>query len=85
VVWGVDWGKAGDTPCVSIIKRKADGGIEVMAVEYAPYTHPQPAQPKREPLTDDWIRSKCNQTWVFDTVKQWVREVEAAHGIKGKA
>ena len=36
VEWGVDWGKAGDTPCVSIIKRKSGGGIEVMAVEYAP-------------------------------------------------
>ena len=41
VVWGVDWGKAGDVPCVSIIKRKENGGIEVIAVEYAPYTHPQ--------------------------------------------
>ena len=42
VEWGVDWGKAGDVPCVSIIKRKTGGGIEVMAVEYAPYTDPQP-------------------------------------------
>jgi len=38
VSWGVDWGKAGDIPCVSIIKRLPDGGIEVLAVEYAPYT-----------------------------------------------
>jgi len=42
VTWGVDWGKAGDTPCVSIIKRLLDGRIEVVAVEYAPYTNPQP-------------------------------------------
>lgn len=38
VAWGVDWGRAGDIPCVSIIKRLSGGGIEVVAVEYAPYT-----------------------------------------------
>jgi hypothetical protein len=38
VTWGVDWGRAGDIPCVSIIKRLPDGGIQVVAVEYAPYT-----------------------------------------------
>ena len=38
VAWGVDWGRAGDIPCVSIIKRLPNGGIEVVAVEYAPYT-----------------------------------------------
>ena len=54
-------------------------------IKHLKRAHPQQAQPK-EPLTDEWIRSKCNQTWVFDTVKQWVREVEAAHGIgKGEA
>ena len=36
VTWGVDWGKAGQAPCVSIIKRLPDGGIEVVAVEYGP-------------------------------------------------
>ena len=36
VSWGVDWGKAGDIPCVSIVKRLPNGGIEVMAVEYGP-------------------------------------------------
>ena len=36
VTWGVDWGKAGDIPCVSIIKRLPDGGVEVLAVEYGP-------------------------------------------------
>lgn len=46
------------------------------------YTHPAPAE-VQEPLTDDWIRSRCSQTWVFDTVKRWVKEVEAAHGITG--
>jgi hypothetical protein len=38
VQWGVDWGRAGDIPCVSIIKRLPNGGVEVVAVEYAPYT-----------------------------------------------
>jgi hypothetical protein len=38
VSWGVDWGKAGDTPCATIVKRLLNGGIEVLAVEYAPYT-----------------------------------------------
>jgi hypothetical protein len=36
VIWGVDWGRAGDVPCVSIIKRLPDGKIEVVAVEYGP-------------------------------------------------
>jgi len=34
VAWGVDWGKDGNS--VSIIKRLADGNIEVLAWEYAP-------------------------------------------------
>ncbi len=42
VTWGVDWGKAGDIPCVSIIKRLPGGGIEVVAVEYAPYSYTSP-------------------------------------------
>lgn len=36
VAWGVDWGKAGDQSCVSIIKRLSGGGIEVLATEYGP-------------------------------------------------
>lgn len=43
------------------------------------YTRP----PARVPLTDEWIRERCQQTWVFETVNRWVREVEAAHGIGG--
>ena len=39
VSWGVDWGKAGDIPCVSIVRRFPNGSIEVMAVEYAPYPY----------------------------------------------
>lgn len=45
------------------------------------YTAPQPVE--RKPLPDSWIRSMCAQPWVFDTVKQWVRITEDAHGIKG--
>ena len=40
VTWGVDWGKDGDIPCVSIIKRLPDGGMEVVAVEYGPPQRP---------------------------------------------
>ena len=36
VACGVDWGRAGDVPCVSIIKKLPDGKIEVVAVEYGP-------------------------------------------------
>ena len=36
VEWGVEWGKAGDQSCVSIIKRLPGGGIEVLATEYGP-------------------------------------------------
>ncbi len=42
---------------------------------------PQPVA--REPLTDEWIRSRCIESWIFDTAIQWVRMTEAAHGIKG--
>ena len=49
--WGVDWGKAGDIACVSIIKRLPNDVIEVVAVEYAPYsyTHP-PQRTEQEPV-----------------------------------
>ena len=54
VAWGVDWGKAGDSTCVSIIKRLPGGGIEVVAVEYGP---------KREwqGLTDEQKVALCKQ------------------------
>jgi len=53
VAWGVDWGKAGDIPCVSIIKRLPGGGIEVVAVEYAPYEYSPPSQRTWVGLTDE--------------------------------
>lgn len=36
VVWGVDWGSGGDLPCVSIVKKQADGSVEIVAVRYGP-------------------------------------------------
>ena len=44
VAWGVDWGKDGDIPCVSIIKRLPDGGIEVLAVEYGKKVEAKPKE-----------------------------------------
>lgn len=78
VAWGVDWGNAGDSPCVSIIKRLPDGVLEVVAVEYSP---------KREPLTPEQIEN-CFQASANadDEVHiRFARAIEAAHGIKGEA
>jgi len=36
VTWGIDWGKAGNKSCATIIKRLPGGKIKVMAVEYQP-------------------------------------------------
>jgi hypothetical protein len=55
VTWGVDWGQVGQIPCVSIIKRLPGGGIEVVAVEYAPYEYNPPAQRTWVGLTDEEI------------------------------
>jgi hypothetical protein len=49
VEWGVDWGKDGNS--VSIIKRLADGSIEVLGWEYAPH----PPQRTWVGLTDEEI------------------------------
>lgn len=37
-----------------------------------------------KPLSDEQILSMCAQSWVFETVKQWVRIVETHHGIVTK-
>jgi len=42
-----------------------------------------PTAPAQQPLTDEQIKSMCKEPWVFETVKQWVHIIEAAHGIKG--
>ncbi len=74
VAWGVDWGKAGDIPCVSIIKRLPGGGIEVVAVEYAPYEYNPPAQRTWVGLTDEEI-AKLDLSAV--TVKDATSDVRA--------
>jgi hypothetical protein len=40
VAWGVDWSGHGDQTCVSIVKQRADGTREIVAVEYAPSDWP---------------------------------------------
>jgi len=62
VAWGVDWGKAGDIPCVSIIKRLPGGGIEVVAVEYGLPT----AQRQWVGLTDEEFRAMRNSLFRQD-------------------
>ena len=51
VTWGVDWGKDGDIPCATIIKRLPDGGMEVVAMEYGPPQRPWVG------LTDEEIKA----------------------------
>ena len=73
VEWGVDWGKAGDIPCVSIIKRLPDGGIEVVAVEYAPYSYTAPPQRTWVGLTDREIETLAGNSLdvrIFKTIAQ---------------
>ena len=61
VEWGVDWGPDGNS--VSIIKRLADGGIEVVGWEYAP--HP----PQRTWVEiDDEDFSKALELCDFDKI-----------------
>jgi hypothetical protein len=72
VEWGVDWGKDGNS--VSIIKRLADGNIEVVAWEYAP--HPQ--QRTWVGLTDDDLSDVYNSTdWNITEDWGYERAIEA--------
>ena len=86
VAWGVDWGKGGDISCVSIIKRLPNGGIEVLAVEYAPYNYTTP--PQRKPLTDEEFDKllgpfpRYAEEWSMTDFIRFARAIEAAHGIK---
>lgn len=78
VARGVDWGNAGDSSCVSIIKRLPDGVIEVVAVEYGP---------KREPLTDDELKPICDEYrilfgyWVNDFARAIEAKLKAKNGF----
>jgi hypothetical protein len=82
VAWGVDWGKAGDIPCVSIIKRLPGGGIEVMAVEYAPYSYTSPPA-QQEPVA--WYRDEDGiriyyESKVWDDATPLYTSPPARHG-----
>jgi hypothetical protein len=82
VEWGVDWGKAGDIPCVSIIKRLSDGGIKVLAVEYAPYSYTTPPQRTWVGLTEsdrrlinfEWQDGNGTATEIIDLVEAKLKE-----------
>jgi len=40
VSWGVDWGKAGDTPCATIVRRLLNGGFDAVdPVQNCPIKH----------------------------------------------
>ena len=52
VEWGVDWGPDGNS--VSIIKRLAGGGIEVVGWEYAPHP-PQRTTAEGEDTRRAWV------------------------------
>jgi hypothetical protein len=71
VEWGVDWGKDGNS--VSIIKRLADGGIEVLAWEYSP--HPQ--QRTWVGLTDEEIDELWESTASYYNTHDFARAIEA--------
>ena len=73
VEWGVDWGKDGNS--VSIIKRLADGNIEVLAWEYAPH----PPQRTWVALADKEIDQGLLRTnYAFKTAEAWRDGVEWA-------
>jgi hypothetical protein len=68
VAWGVDWGKTGDIACVSIIKRLPNDVIELVAVEYAPYSYTTPPQRTWVGLTEDEAFA-CQGRDYFETYK----------------
>ena len=70
IQWGVDWGRAGDAPCVSIIKRLPNGGIEVVAVEYG-------QQRPWVGLTDEEMYLNCPNWLSQEQCKVWVQQIEA--------
>ena len=82
VAWGVDWGKDGDIPCVSIIKRLPNDVIEVVAVEYAPYSYTTPPQRTWVGLTadeiwDEWLEQSKPERNTHNFVVAFTRAIEA--------
>ena len=73
VTWGVDWGRAGQAPCATIIKRLHDGRIEVVAVEYGP-------ERTWRGLTDDERRAVRNSVAYnqFMTAGEYAEHVQKA-------
>jgi hypothetical protein len=73
VEWGVDWGPDGNS--VSIIKRLADGGIEVVGWEYAPH----PPQRTWVGLTDEeiWQWFRDNTALTSESGKRIYQAIEA--------
>jgi hypothetical protein len=76
VEWGVDWGKDGNS--VSIIKRLADGNIEVLGWEYAPH----PPQRTWVGLTDEEIADCAEKMEASDPTDSFWREF--FRGIEAK-
>ena len=73
VAWGVDWGKTGEIPCVSIIKLLPNVNVEVVAVEHAPNGYTTPLQRPWVGLTDaDWKEIE-DRTDTFDQGVAWAQ------------
>jgi hypothetical protein len=80
VEWGVDWGKDGNS--VSIIKRLANGNIEVLAWEYAPH----PPQRTWVGLTKEEVAEFTRASWGLGvTASEFIRAVEARVKEKNNA
>jgi hypothetical protein len=77
VAWGVDWGKAGDIACVSIIKRLPNDVIEVVAVEYAPYSYTHPPQRTWVGLTNDEVNNFAAGCHLGNSVQGAIYKAEA--------
>lgn len=72
-------------PCETTVNMRGGehgwGTSDLERTVYRYTTQPTQAQAGAVPLTDEWIRSKCKEPWIFETAKQWVRIAESAHGI----
>lgn len=71
-----------DEDCISMpMVRKADADAVIVSQAARIAELERELARMREPLSDEWIRALCKEGWVFETVKQWVHVIEAAHGI----
>lgn len=67
----------------AIAKWGAPPAVDWIGASSHHLLHPTQAQAGAVPLMDEQIRAMCKESWVFETVKQWVRITEQHHGIKG--